>query len=193
MVRLLPLLVGLVLILYPALVYFGLSHWGSRPLALALLIGAALRWWVGRRVGRQTQDLWLVAAAAAIAVLTLVTGSVSALKAYPVLINFIMLCLFAYSLQRGPSVIERLARLKEPDLPPSGVAYTRQVTRVWCGFFALNGTIAAATLVASDELWALYNGLIAYVLMGLLLAGEYWIRRRKQQAQPVITALAIDD
>jgi uncharacterized membrane protein len=29
--------------------------------------------------------------------------------------------------------------------------------------------------------WSLYNGLIAYLLMGLLFAGEYLIRRRTQK------------
>ncbi|MGS0467370.1 hypothetical protein ACU8V3_09575 [Cobetia marina] len=39
------------------------------------------------------------------------------LRAYPVLVNLAMLSVFATSLWRGMPVIERLARLKEPDLP----------------------------------------------------------------------------
>ncbi len=57
--------------------------------------------------------------------------------------------------------------------------YTRRVTQVWCGFFVLNGGLALCTaLWASDAGWALYNGLVAYVLMGLLFAGEWLVRRR---------------
>ena len=54
--------------------------------------------------------------------------------------------------------------MQEPDLDARGQAYTRRVTQVWCGFFVLNGSLALATaLWASEEIWALYNGLIAYL------------------------------
>jgi uncharacterized membrane protein len=51
------------------------------------------------------------------------------------------------------------------------------VTQVWCWFFSVNGAIALATaLWASPAIWTLYNGLIAYLVMGLLFAGEYVVR-----------------
>jgi uncharacterized membrane protein len=76
-------------------------------------------------------------------------------------------------------MIERFARLSEPELSPAGVRYTRHVTQVWCAFFVVNGAIAAYTAAfASREAWALYNGLIAYVLMGVLFGGERLVRRR---------------
>jgi len=59
----------------------------------------------------------------------------------------------------SPSMIERLARLREPRLPQAAIAYTRRVTQVWCVFFAINGAIALVTAIwASDQVWALYNG-----------------------------------
>ena len=61
---------------------------------------------------------------------------------YPVLVNAILLAVFAASLWRPPTVIERIARLREPDLPPAAVVYTRRVTIVWSVFFALNGAAA---------------------------------------------------
>ena len=58
------------------------------------------------------------------------------------------------------------------------MAYTRRVTQAWCLFFALNGVVALATaLAASDEVWMLYNGLVAYGLIGAMFAGEWLIRR----------------
>jgi uncharacterized membrane protein len=43
----------------------------------------------------------------------------------------------------------------------------------------VNGALAAYTAVfASREAWALYNGVIAYLLMGGLFAGERLLRRR---------------
>ena len=85
---------------------------------------------------------------------------------------------FALSLVNPPSVIERLARLKDKNLPQKAIAYTRNLTVIWCGFFIANGSVALWTaLAATDEIWALYNGFIAYVLIGLLLGGEVIVRR----------------
>ena len=100
-----------------------------------------------------------------------------ALKLYPVLVNAAMLSVFTYSLFVPPSMVEQFARRREPDLAPQSVSYTRRVTQVWCVFFALNGGVALVTaLWASAATWSLYNGFIAYLLMGLLFAGEYGIR-----------------
>jgi uncharacterized membrane protein len=45
-------------------------------------------------------------------------------------------------------------------------------------FLLCNGAIALYTaLVSSREVWALYNGLIAYGLMGAMFAGEWLVRR----------------
>ena len=101
------------------------------------------------------------------------------LKLYPVLVNALLLAVFATSLWRGPPIVERLARLTEPGLPPEGVAYTRRVTEAWCVFFLLNGAAAAATAAwCATEAWALYNGFIAYVLIGAMFGGEWLLRRR---------------
>ena len=32
-------------------------------------------------------------------------------------------------------IVERLARIREPQLSPAGVRYTRKVTKVWCSFY----------------------------------------------------------
>ena len=63
------------------------------------------------------------------------------------------------------------------------MAYTRKVTQAWCAFFILNGLAAAATVWLGDRwLWSLYNGFIAYVLMGILMGTELLIRRKVKQA-----------
>ncbi len=180
--RLVPLIAGVVLILYPLLVYLGLGYWGARSLAVVLLLLACARLAVSRWLGIPSGNaVWLVVAAVIVAGVTLVTGSVIGLKSYPVVMNIFMLALFAFSLFRPPSMIERFARLREPNLPATAIPYTRKVTMVWCGFFVVNGAIATATLFASDQVWALYNGLLVYGLMGLLFAGEYLVRQRVRQ------------
>jgi uncharacterized membrane protein len=101
------------------------------------------------------------------------------LKLYPVLVNGALLGLFTHSLYYPPSIVERLARLREPNLEPAVIRYTRRVTQLWCGFFVINGAIALGTAIwASPAIWSLYNGLIAYLLMGALFGAEYCIRCR---------------
>jgi uncharacterized membrane protein len=87
----------------------------------------------------------------------------------------------------GAAVLVAAAWLANNALPlklyPVAIAYTRKVTVVWCGFFVVTGTLALATaLWSSDKTWALYNGLIAYLLMGALFAGEWLVRPRPQPA-----------
>ncbi len=172
-------LVSALMLAYPLLVYFGLAHFSPRTLAL-LLAGVALL-----RALLKREKVWFIAAGGALLLAGIAAASneAAALKLYPVLVNAAMLALFGASLVHPPTVVERIARLTEPNLPPSGVAYTRRVTQVWCGFFVLNGAIALYTaLYASDAQWALYNGLIAYVLMGLLFGGEWLVRQRVRSA-----------
>ena len=98
---------------------------------------------------------------------------------YPVLMNGIMLIIFGGSLFSKQSLIERIARLQNPNLPEKGVVYTRKITQIWCGFFIINGIIAALLILSKQfELWAIYTGIIAYILMGILLGGE-WLYRKK--------------
>ena len=87
-------------------------------------------------------------------------------------VNLVMLVVFGGSLWTAMPVVERLARLREPDLSPVGVRYTRRVTQV-------NGAIALFTVLHADiRLWTLWNGMIAYLLMGTLMAGEWLVRQR---------------
>ncbi|HEX5755704.1 MAG TPA: hypothetical protein VFY12_05070 [Arenimonas sp.] len=166
-------LVVLATVAYPFVVWFGMTRFEPRWLALLLLALVAARASVLR------DRLWLSAAlgAGALVLVGFIANHGLPLKLYPVLVNAMMLCTFLVSLRYPPSAIERLARLREPDLPPEGVQYTRRLTQVWCLFFVLNGSVALySALAMSDAAWALYNGFIAYLLMGALFAGEWLLR-----------------
>lgn len=164
-------------LLYPLGVYAALGHVPAHWLAAALVLLALARAWSSR------QGFWVLVAAGA-AVLALASwwqGNAQAVKLYPVLVNAVLLAVFGWSLWRPPSLVERLARLQQPHLPPAAVVYTARVTALWCVFFVLNGAAAAYTaLYSSDAIWALYNGLLAYLAMGTLMAGEWLVRRRVQ-------------
>lgn len=160
---------------YPLVVYLGFGRVEPFWLAIALVALVLVRAWATRDV------VWLFAAfgAAILALASLVGGSWVPLKLYPVLISVVLLAVFAASVLRPPTVIERIARLAEPGLPAAAVPYTRVVTLVWCAFFVCNGLIALATaLWASNEVWVFYNGFVAYLLMGGLFAGEWLVRQR---------------
>lgn len=138
-----------------------LQRWaGSGPVATSLRRLSSIDWTV---VGL------LSCASAAI----VFTNSELLLRLYPSLVNLGLLIAFGATLVRGPSMIEKFARLGNPDLPPGAVLHTRRVTQVWCGFFALNGAFSAYTaLYWSRASWSLYNGAIAYGLIGVLLVAE---------------------
>ena len=169
-------LAGLTL-LYPFAIALAHSHQVEpRWLALLLLALALMR--VPAALRQRMQ--WLsVLAPLLLALVTALSNGELPLLLYPVLVNGVLGLLFGSSLLYPPTVIERLARLQDPQLDAAGVAYTRKVTWVWLGFFMVNGSIAAATaLWASHAVWALYNGVIAYALIGLLFAGEWLVRRQ---------------
>lgn len=184
MSRLAQVILVLVVAAYPLAVYFGIQYLSLGYLLVLLLAVAGLRLLLlstekGRAGGRIGAGA-LAAILAVLAATSWLRGDATGLLWYPVFCNLLMLGIFTHSLFfQSQSVIERLARIREPELPASGVAYTRRVTQVWCMFFVLNGAIAAATAVRGElQLWTLYNGLVSYLLMGLLLVGEWLVRRR---------------
>ena len=169
--------VGIVLAAYPLLVYATMGRFGPAGAAalLAAVCIARLAFFAVRGAGGVARNgLVLVCLGGALlAAAGFWFESRSAVLYYPVLVNVILLAVFAASLWRPPTIIERIARLREPDLPPAAVVYTRRVTIVWSIFFALNGAAALyTTLATSFEIWTLYNGFIAYLLIGALFIGE---------------------
>jgi uncharacterized membrane protein len=113
-----------------------------------------------------------------VGIITLSGGGKLGLKFYPVLVNVGFFIVFITSLFSNESIIERIARLNEPNLTYEAIAYTRKVTWVWCLFFLLNGGVAAVTaLWASEKIWLLYNGIIAYILICSLFVGEWVVRK----------------
>lgn len=173
--------------LYPVLVYFGLQHFDIRIIAALILVILAVRFWFSRsgdtkRVGNASQGIpqfrFVLIGGILLILGTLVTDSEYGIKLYPALVSFGMLVIFASSLFWPPPIIERFARLMDKNFPEEAVPYTRKVTIAWCVFFVLNGSVAVATtFYASQEVWAAYNGLISYILIGLMFAVEYLIRR----------------
>jgi uncharacterized membrane protein len=171
----LQLLTGALILAYPIAVYFGLNYLPVGSIALVLCVLLTLRLALQQN-GPKPMLLPLLCGIALTAG-SFLSQQANLLLYYPVLINLAMLSLFSWSLRQEQSMIERLARLREPDLPDSATGYLRRITLLWCGLFLVNGSIAAYTAAyTSLATWTLYNGFISYLLMGLLLAGE-WLYR----------------
>lgn len=165
---------------YPPLVYFGMSR---LPPGIIVLFGLGLiglrllGTWRGERQVAGAGALALVLAGAGLAALLLLAPSLAAL-AYPVAVSLATAMIFGLSLIKPPTVIERIARLREPDLSPHGVIYTRRVTMVWTVFLIANALVSGVSAVwGTLEAWTLWNGLISYLLMGMLFVGEMGVRR----------------
>ena len=175
---------------YPLVVYFGLTRFEPRFVAFFLVAVLVLRVFWGNELGSAYKKtiqsgfnitkycyLTIILLVLALILYTFGSNQAGGLKLYPVIINFSLLLSFVLSLVYPPTVIERIARISEPELSSAGVQYTRKVTVIWCGFFFINGLVAIYTSVyASVATWALYNGLISYLLIGSLLGGEYLYR-----------------
>jgi uncharacterized membrane protein len=176
------------LVLYPLLMYVSESRLGVQWMASGVIAVCLLRLAVARlgaappdaRAVLGTRELLLICCGAiALALVSMWRGSSSAMLYYPVLVNAVMLIVFASSLVSPPTVVERIARLRHKDLPNQAIPYLRRVTAAWCVFFVANGGIALYTAtISSFETWALYNGFIAYLLIGAMFAGELLIRIR---------------
>ena len=175
------LLTGLLLLAWPFIIWLGLAH---NSLHWLLPLMALMLFFRFRQTRRQAGPLRVVTQVVALAGITLCAASYllkthQLLLFYPVVVNTVMLAVFGGSLWSAMPIVERLARLREPELPEKAIAYTRRVTQIWCLFFIFNGGIALFTALRGDmALWTAWNGMIAYLLMGTLMAGEWLVRRR---------------
>lgn len=179
--RLCVLLAALVLALYPLLVWWGVTHQQLLPALLVLSLGFAMRLILASGSTPVPGQALRVVAGLGLLLCLLVWWHQQTqwLLWYPVLVNGLGFALFFISLWQPMTVVERIARWQEPALPAAAVGYTRRVTQIWCLFFLLNGAVAGWTIWLGDmRYWSLYNGVISYLAMALLMAGEYLVRRR---------------
>ena len=162
-------------LLYPYLVYRGIES-GMAWVAPAFI--AALFLW--RAFTARTMKTRINQALIAITFLfgAYYIQSITA-KAMPVLIQLMLVAFFGKTLLsgKGPPLIERFVLLEFPQSPPYIIEYCRQLTIVWVAFFAFNAIVCSALAIWGDDVWwALFNGVIVYLMIGLLMVGEYTYR-----------------
>ena len=166
---------------YPVLVYSGL-RW-LEPRVVAVLLGSLLmlRFVLNRHRSRtvtlrSSLSFPLVLLGLAY-LLTFLFNEGRFFLFVPAMFSVALLVSFGRSLLRPPSMVELFARMKQPDMSTEKVSYCRRVTLLWVVFFLLNALVSTAlALFAELETWTIYNGFIAYLLIGVLFVGEFIYR-----------------
>jgi len=164
---------------YPFLIYFGISfnllHFLLPTLAVIFIL----------RILSLKNAKGIKTVLASISALCAVIVCIAAFMAqsqriamyYPVCVNLVLFFVFGGSLFTSKSIVTRLALIKDKELSDNAVNYTRIVTKIWVIFFMANGSMAFITAqFCSVETWTLYNGFIAYILIGILAMCEYIAR-----------------
>jgi uncharacterized membrane protein len=99
----------------------------------------------------------------------------------PLAINLLLVWFFGRTLAPGREpLVTAIARFVRGRLDADVERYTRQVTWLWCGFFAVNAAVSAALAgLAPLAAWSLYTNVLSTPLFVLLFAAEYAYRRRR--------------
>ena len=165
----------LITLLYPFAVFWSLErHLSMRFMVVILGIGVTAGF---LKHGKKTVLLLGVLLCTALYVF----NDIMFLKLYPVMMNALMCAAFWSSLYKKP-LITVFAEKMHCVLDDDGLAYTRKVTVAWTAFMAANTVLSMVSVFLSDWLWTLYNGLISYILIGIMIVGEYLIRQRRKYA-----------
>ncbi|MBI9105593.1 MAG: hypothetical protein JEZ04_02550 [Spirochaetales bacterium] len=188
------ILLVIVSITYPVLIFLGLVVFKTPPrilsLCIAFVVVVNFLAFTGRKAagGKKNVGKYILTGVLALLVVFIfIFNSEVCLKLYPVIINVSLLATFGWTLLRPPVMILRFASIQDKTLSeqegyPGIVSYCRKVTIIWCSFFVFNILMSLyTTFFLSDFFWSLYNGLISYILIGVLFFGEMAVRHFVQK------------
>lgn len=96
----------------------------------------------------------------------------------PLLVSLFLLWLFGRSLAPGRmALISKMATAYHGELPPPVVLYTRRVTIMWTIYFAVFAiSVFYLGFISPSTSGSFYINLFNYLVITLLLGGEYLIR-----------------
>lgn len=158
-------------IAYPVAVFLALRHGFSVRMLGMILICVAL-------IGvAQSKNLWVGICGILLAILSFVSNYDIFLKLYPVFMNAGVCAIFALSL-RGVPLIQRFAEKMHCEINKYMANYARGATIAWTVFLAINTLVSLVTVFMPDIVWTVYNGLISYCLIALMMLVEYVVRTR---------------
>lgn len=183
----------ILLSLYPVFIFFSLVifHLPVRVISLALLITASFFFLLFTAKKQSQKQKILQTTLFFVAALScFFTNNIVFLKLYAVAVSASLLFIFGSTLFFPPTIIFRFATLYDKKIIGSAAEsfvrrYCKKATIAWCAFFIVNGSISLWTaFCASNKIWALYNGAVSYALIGLMFAGEFFVRKGVQKKMP---------
>ncbi|MDA1076507.1 MAG: hypothetical protein O3A63_17385 [Proteobacteria bacterium] len=182
-------LLGIAFALYPLLVYLMIDRVG--PGAIVSILAVLLFARLALLKGRPLLLLYGAAVIATFCALAYLNEDLTVLKLYPVIVSVTLGSLCVYTLAVPPSAIERLMKAIGTEVSPQAIRYTRILTGIWAVFFVFNASMAGYTaLIAPTGVWALYNGIISYGLIGLLIVLEYPVRWAYKKRHSIVEVAA---
>ena len=158
-------------IFYPFIVFLILKkHMPVRFLALFLLTIAGMTF-------IRNKNIWIFACLLLLGTGLIIFNDNVFLKLYPVLMNINVGLMFALSL-RGTPLIEKFAKKMGQNLNTKQKEYAKSATCAWAVFMLCLTIVSFITVFLSDEIWVLFNGLISYILIAIMMGTEFIIRKR---------------
>lgn len=171
------LIAGIVVLAYPLLIYLGVNRVGPGIFALVLLVMAAVRYRLSEQKNKKIQLLLLACVGVYSAAVALL-DSTQALLFYPTVTNLGAALMFGLSLFERETIIERFAKMAGNEITENAKRYTWKLTLLWVCLLCTNAVFTAySALFFSFDAWALYNGLLAYLIFGLFGGLEYIYRQ----------------
>jgi uncharacterized membrane protein len=180
------------IVTYQVLVHLGVTSNAADPAQAVLptLLMAVVACWILLR--SQNRLLWLLIVASAAGAALLLgrdtgRGEVALYGVPHAAANLFMLWLFGRTLLPGRQpFVTRLARLARGGaLPPPLERYTRNLTLVWCAFFAAQLLVSALLLEFGTVAgWSLFINVLSLPLIGLMFVGDYLYRVIRYRDMP---------
>ena len=164
--------VVLVSIAYPYVVYCCSQHLSNYVFAAVIIVIAVSRILLAR--GQKSLSQWFFFAVLALYCGFMVTNNSQSLRLfYPTVVSCSLAFVFTVSLYTDETVIQRIARLGGQTISAAGLIYTWWLTLIWAVLLLGNGMVAGAlALFEPVKAWAIYTGLLSYVVFALFILCE---------------------
>ena len=174
-----PLLVviSVLMLVYPFLVYRGLSRWSPSLLIGVLFIVVALRF-IFSGGFRQKSQIFGFVFIAVYSLTVYLTNSELLLRFYPAAISIFVSYLFFSSLMQPESFLEKWVKKTGKVITPNIKHYLFYLSGIWGVLMLINSAVAAWTACCSNiKTWAWYNGFFVYFLFAAVFLME-WLYRQ---------------
>ena len=169
-------LIALITAVYPLAVYFGIAYLQPGSLALILFGVLLLRFiLLGKNMSLMQSLPLLLVGGLCLAVIWYQSDTL--LRYYPVLMNLCFAGFFWFSLSGEKTLIERFATVLNKEFDHHTLRYMRGLTKAWAILLLLNAFVSLYTACCvSFKSWAIYNGLIAYLVFAVFTLFELGFR-----------------